>query len=303
MASFSNQAKTEIVAANQSKERSLAFFYGALLSARQLRADSLSMQTECEAFAQFFSNAARKYVPSLQFDTQYRSRKDKMPVWSFECTDAQPIAALLERFCIQPDMREVHLEFLKHDADYAAFAAGMFVMNGSVTDPNKDYHLEIPLPCESLGSMLGLLLGGINVAVKSVSRKGEFVVYLKQNEQISDTLTYFGAQNAAMELVYAQAYKNIRSQTNRRMNCDLANIEKTVAACAQQIEDIELIAEKIGLAELPANLQEVAAVRMENPEATLRDLGTMLHPPISRSGVHHRLQKIAEIAEKLRNPN
>ena len=300
MASFSNQAKTEIVASMTSKSRRFAFLYGALLSARQLHTESLAIQTECEAFAQFFVDEIKRICPQTELDTQYRSRKGKMPIWNFEINDSKSISSLLQTFQIDLDKREVSLSLVSNEADYPALAAGMFVMNGSVSDPNKDYHLEIPVPNEALSAMLCLLIGGINIAAKTIQRKGEFVVYLKQNEQISDLLTYFGAQNAVMELVYAQAYKNMVSQTNRRMNCDLANIEKSVAACEQQIADIELIQEKIGLANLPDALRTVAQARLDAPEATLRDLGNLLDPPISRSGVHHRLQKLADIAKTLR---
>lgn len=300
MASFSNQAKTEIVASMTSKSRRFAFLYGALLSARQLHAESIVVQTECEAFAQFFAEEIQKICSAVELDTQYRSRKGKMPVWNFECNDKGAISQILQKFQIDPNAREVSFSLLQNETDYPALAAGMFVMSGSVSDPNKDYHLEIPVPNESLSSMLCLLIGGINIAAKTVRRKGEFVVYLKQNEQISDLLTYFGAQNAVMELVYAQAYKNMVSQTNRRMNCDLANIEKSVAACEQQIADIELIRDRIGFDELPETLRAVAQARLDAPEATLRDLGALLDPPISRSGVHHRLQKLADIAKTLR---
>ncbi len=184
---------------------------------------------------------------------------------------------------------------------FSAFAAGIFVTNGSVASPDKDYHLEIVFPDASLCDLIGLLLANIGIEAKTITRKHDHVLYLKQNEKISDALTYFGAQNAALELIQAQVYKSFRSQTNRRTNCDLANIEKSLAAGEQQIADIRFLIEHIGLDELPENFRAVAVARLEAPEATLRDLGQMLNPPISRSGVHHRLRKLAEMAEELRN--
>ena len=130
-------------------------------------------------------------------------------------------------------------------------------------------------------------------------RKGDTILYLKQNEQICDALTFFGAPNASMSLVEQQIYKSFRSQTNRRMNCDLANIDKTIAAGAQQVQDIELIRRTIGLDALPETLQEIAVVRLQDPEASLTDLGAQCNPPLTRSGVHHRLHRISEIAKKL----
>lgn len=299
MASFSNQTKTEICGSINSKDRQFAFLYGALLSARQLRTDSIVIQTECEAFANLFQDALRKICPTALFDTEYRSREKRLPLWIFTLTDKIAISSLLRLFHITLSDRSIDFSLMK-ESGYASFAAGIFVTNGSVSDPSKDYHLEIVFPNESLGATMQLLLADKGIAAKLTTRKNDHILYLKQNEQISDALTFFGAQNAALELVEAQIYKSFRSQTNRRTNCDLANIEKTVAAGEQQLADIELIIERIGLDALPENLQAVARARLDAPEATLRDLGTMLTPPISRSGVHHRLQKLAEIAEELR---
>ena len=159
------------------------------------------------------------------------------------------------------------------------------------------------LPDASLADALRGRLTEIQPAIplKSTARKGDTLLYLKQNEQICDALTYLGAPNASMALAEQQIYKSFRSQTNRRMNCDLANIDKTIAAGTQQVQDIERIRDTIGLEQLPENLQEIAAARLRDPEASLSDLGAQCNPPLSRSGVHHRMQRISEIAKKL-NP-
>lgn len=300
VASFSNQTKTEICGEIHTKEQKFAFLYGALLSARQLHSNSIILQTECEAFANLFQSAVRTVCSKAVFDTEFRSREKKLPLWIFSCTDQTAIAALLDTFQIVLPNRTANLSLMKSTA-FSAFAAGIFVTNGSVASPDKDYHLEIVFPDASLCDLIGLLLANIGIEAKTITRKHDHVLYLKQNEKISDALTYFGAQNAALELIQAQVYKSFRSQTNRRTNCDLANIEKSLAAGEQQIADIRFLIEHIGLDELPENLRTVAVARLEAPEATLRDLGQMLNPPISRSGVHHRLRKLAEMAEELRN--
>ena len=169
-----------------------------------------------------------------------------------------------------------------------------------MTDPERRYHLELVLSDASVAAAFPEILAAEqpDIRFKSTVRKQDTVLYLKQNEQICDALTYFGAPNASMELAAQQVYKNVRSMTNRRTNCDLANIDKSVAAGEQQIADIELIQQKVGLGTLPAVLQEIAAARLADPEASLRELGAKLNPPLSRSGVNHRLQRISEIAAK-----
>lgn len=299
MASFSNQTKTEICGSIHAKDQQFAFLYGALLSARQLSTERIVIQTECEAFADLFQDVLRKVCPTALFDTEYRSREKRLPLWVFTLTDKIAISSLLRVFHITLSDRSTDFSLMK-ESGFPFFAAGIFVTNGSVSDPSKDYHMEIVFPDEKLCATMQLLLADKGIAAKTTTRKNDHILYLKQNEQISDALTFFGAQNAALELVEAQIYKSFRSQTNRRTNCDLANIEKTVAAGEQQTADILLIADRIGLDALPENLQAVAKIRLDAPEATLRDLGAMLTPPISRSGVHHRLQKLAEIAEELR---
>ncbi len=299
MVSFANKTKTEICGNVNTKSRQYAFLYGALLTARQLYTNRIVLQTECEAFANLLTAALHTVCPKALFDTEFRTRANRLPQWIFSCEDKSMIAAMLRTFQIDIAKRDADFSLLKPD-DYPFFLAGIFVTGGSVSDPSKDYHLEVALPTENLCSMVSLLLAEKGIAAKTTTRKQDFILYLKQNEQISDALTYFSAQNAALEFVEAQVYKSFRSQTNRRTNCDLANIEKTIAAGESQIADIQLIADTVGLADLPENLRTIAAIRLESPEATLRDLGAMLDPPISRSGVHHRLQKLAAIAEEIR---
>ena len=157
------------------------------------------------------------------------------------------------------------------------------------------------LPDAALAEALRERLAEIQpmIPLKATVRKGGTLLYLKQNEQICDALTYIGAPNASMALVEQQIYRSFRSQTNRRMNCDFANIDKTITAGTQQVQDIERIRDTIGLEQLPENLQEIAAARLRDPEASLSDLGAQCSPPLSRSGVHHRMQRISEIAKKL----
>ena len=138
------------------------------------------------------------------------------------------------------------------------------------------------------------------VDAKIVERKKHYVVYLKEGAQIVDMLNVMGAHVALMNLENVRILKEMRNSVNRKVNCETANISKTVNAAVRQVEDIQLIVEKQGMSSLPENLQEIARVRMENPDMPLKELGALLTPPIGKSGVNHRLRRIGEIADRLR---
>lgn len=304
MASFSNDTKTEICGAVRSPEERRAFLTGVLLAVRRFSADEIALQTECEAFAVLFPKLlkAAGTDPAL-LDTEYRQRSGKLPLWCYSLSGRKHVRALCEALQISPNRRTDALRTLEMNSRaQMLLAAGVFVMCGSITDPQRGYHLELALPDAVFGVAFQEMLSALEtpIPMKTTVRKNELLLYLKQNEQICDALVYFGAQNAAIEMINQQVVKDIRSQTNRRMNCDLANIDKTVAAGEQQIAEIALIEAELGLENLPEQLREIAVLRLEDPQASLRELGAMLNPPISRSGVHHRLQRISEIAAKLR---
>ena len=301
MASFSNQAKTEICGSIRKAADRRAFLTGVLLACRRMSRQELVLQTECEALAELFPALLQSTGAAVRYDTEYRGRSGKQPVWSL-LFDADGVAALTGAVHLDCADRCASLSGQKPDA-VRLLAAGCFVIGGSITDPERGYHMEIVIPDAEFGHALQELLHTLQpaFAFKQTARKGDCVLYLKQNEQICDALTYFGAQNASLALVEQQVFRSIRSQTNRRTNCDLANIDKTIAAGEQQVADILLIQRTIGLDALPETLQEIAAKRLADPEANLRDLGAQCSPPISRSGVHHRLQRISGIADRHRN--
>lgn len=301
MASFSNQTKQEICGSIRKPAERRAFLAGLLLGTRRFSADELVIQSECEALAGLFPQLIRTAAPEIRFDTEYRSRNGKLPVWCYSVHSAAEIRTLCSKLGIEPEDRAASVSNLPAPA-FAAALAGCFVICGSVTDPERRYHLEMAMSDAALAEAIRAKLDLLQPAIplKITVRKGDSVLYLKQNEQICDALTYFGAPNASMALAEQQIYKSFRSQTNRRMNCDLANIDKTIAAGAQQVADIELILQHAGLESLPETLQEIAAKRLSDPEASLSDLGSQCNPPLSRSGVHHRMQRISEIAKKYR---
>lgn len=180
-----------------------------------------------------------------------------------------------------------------------AFIRGAFMAAGSISDPNKSYHFEIVCRTMPQAEQLQKLMDGFEADAKIVERKDRYVLYLKEGSQIVDMLNVMEAYVALMQLENVRILKEMRNTVNRKVNCETANINKTVNAAVKQMEDIKKIREVIGFDHLPASLAEIAQVRLEHPEATLKELGTFLDPPVGKSGVNHRLRKLAEIAEDL----
>jgi len=180
------------------------------------------------------------------------------------------------------------------------FIRGAFLAAGSVSNPNKAYHFEIVVSQKKNGELLCEVMRSFNIDAKMIARKYHHVVYVKEGAQIVDLLNVMEAHVALMEFENVRILKEMRNTINRKVNCEAANINKTVKAATRQVEDILYIQEKVGLATLAEGLEEIALLRTTYPEASLKELGEMLSPPVGKSGVNHRLKKISEIAEGLR---
>lgn len=180
-----------------------------------------------------------------------------------------------------------------------AYIRGAFLAGGSISDPNKAYHFEIVCRTMEQAAQLRDTINSFSMDAKIVERKKHYVVYLKEGSQIVDILNVMEAHVALMELENVRILKEMRNSVNRQVNCETANISKTVNAAVKQLEDITFIRDHTGLDSLPDNLREIALLRLEHPEAPLKELGTYLNPPVGKSGVNHRLRKISEIAEEM----
>lgn len=181
-----------------------------------------------------------------------------------------------------------------------AFLRGAFMAAGSMSDPNKAYHFEIACRNEAQAVQMQEIINSFDSDAKIVERKGHQVVYLKEGSQIVDMLNVMEAYVSLMNLENIRILKEMRNSINRKVNCETANINKTVNAAVKQIQDIELIRDMRGLDSLPQNLREMALLRLEYPDAPLKELGSYLEPPVGKSGVNHRLRKLSAIAEELR---
>lgn len=180
-----------------------------------------------------------------------------------------------------------------------AFIRGAFMAAGSISDPNKSYHFEIVCRTQEQAGQLQKLIDSFDADAKIVERKERYVLYLKEGSQIVDMLNIMEAYVALMQLENVRILKEMRNSVNRKVNCETANIHKTVNAAVKQMEDIKKIQEVIGFDNIPVTLAEIAQARLDHPEATLKELGTYLDPPVGKSGVNHRLHKLAEMAENL----
>jgi len=181
-----------------------------------------------------------------------------------------------------------------------AYLRGAFVAAASICDPKKNYHLEFVFPSKDVALELLELLRDFDISAGIIVRKKNHVLYIKDGEAIAQILGLVGARKSFLDFENLRIFKAVSNDINRIVNCETANSAKTAKAYVSFQEDIEYIECIKGIAYLPAPLVEIARLKLENPDATLKELGELLNPPISKSGVNHRLRKISEIAEKLR---
>lgn len=194
----------------------------------------------------------------------------------------------------------LHLNFalLEEECCRASFLRGAFLAGGSVTDPQKRYHLELATSHVQAGREVEALLRDMGFEPKNVMRQGSFVTYFKSSEHIADLLTLIGAPGRALEIVSAKIEKEMRNTVNRRVNCDAANLDKTVMAAYEQVEAFTRLTESGAIGELPVKLQEVAVARLLQPELTLSELAATFDPPLTKSCLNHRIRKLMEIAKE-----
>ena len=181
------------------------------------------------------------------------------------------------------------------------FIRGAFLASGSISDPHKFYHFEIVCDNLSKAEQLRDIINSFEVDSKIIQRKKYFVVYIKEGTHIVDVLNIMEAHVSLMQLENVRILKEMRNSVNRQVNCETANLNKTVEASVKQIRDIEYIRDTIGLSALSQGLSDIAYTRLENPDMNLKDLGMLLSPTVGKSGVNHRLRKLSEMTENLRN--
>jgi len=198
-------------------------------------------------------------------------------------------------------IKKVPALVIREECCVRAFLRGVFICSGSVSEPKKSHHFEVSVSdekfCVELSGLFNRLL--LDIKPKMTVRKGHFVIYFKDGEQICDILCAVGAFGSMLEYENSRIEKDVNNTINRRVNFENANLDKTINAAVKQINDIMIIKEKIGLTSLPGHLADIARARLENPEMSLVEIGLAANPPVGKSGVNHRLKKIGEIADSL----
>lgn len=184
-----------------------------------------------------------------------------------------------------------------------AFLRGAFLGAGTISDPEKEYRFDIVCSSEEEAHFLKELLSAFEIQARIARRRGKYVLYLKEAEQISEVLNVIEAHHAMMKFENIRILKEMRGSVNRQVNCETANINKAVTAAMRQLSDIELIQNMIGLEKLDKNLESAARARIANPDATLEELGNNMIPALSKSAVNHRMRKLSQIAESLKKEN
>ena len=182
-----------------------------------------------------------------------------------------------------------------------SYLKGSFLAGGSIVAPEKSYQSEIAAVTKEEADKLCDILGALEIKANSVKHKDRYLVYIKEGDSISNLIGIMGASNALMKFENIRIVKNIRNSINREVNCDAANMAKTAKSSAKQVEDIKYIMSTVGLEFLTGGLREVAEIRLEYPDLSMKDLGTLFNPPLGKSGINHRFKKISELAEDIRS--
>lgn len=212
----------------------------------------------------------------------------------------QAVKILDEGGCMHRLSEEVNPLLIKNSCCRRAFLRGAFLCLGSMSNPRKGYHLEFVCEYEVQALQIQQAVCSFEIEAKIVRRKKYYVVYVKEGAGIVDLLNVMGAHLSLMLLENLRVEKEVRNSINRQVNCEAANITKTVNAANKQIEDILLLQKHYGLSNLPDALRQMAQVRLEHPESSLLELGGYLNPPVGKSGVNHRLRKLSEMADKIK---
>ncbi len=267
---------------------------------------ALKIQTENAAVAKkFFTLTKKTFNVKCEISIRKNIMQKNKRVYSVFVSDAPSAEKILNAGGLYDKsggrvVKRINPVVISSSCCVKSYIRGAFISGGSLSDPEKTYHLEFVNSDEDLSGQLLRLINSFPLSAKQITRKGHYVIYLKEGENIVDLLNIMGAHNSLMSLENLRIVKEMRNAVNRKVNCETSNLTKTVNAAVRQIQDIKFINEKKGLSYLTEQLEEVARIRLMHQDVSLKELGEMLTPAISKSGVNHRLRKICEIAENLR---
>ncbi len=303
--SFSSDTKKELCQSeNKRHGEMLAECYGMLLFSRYFSEKQIVLHTENAFVAtRFIQNVSNCFGVITEKSSVMTQRHGGGNIFTACVPLENDCRKIFRQFGYGEKQinRRINYAMLEDDICVSAFLRGAFLSCGSVNNPQKDYHLEFAIPYKNLCHDLVKVISTaerLMYTLKIVERKGIYVSYLKDSEQISDFLAFINAPVASMQIIETKILKEIRNNTNRKTNSEVANMKKTITASMKQQKAIEKIRDTKGLESLSDELRQVALLRLENPEMSLREIGERTVPPVSRSGVNHRMQKLMELAEE-----
>jgi DNA-binding protein WhiA len=297
--SFAFDLKTELCKLSLEQDCcKKAQLYGMLLFSRNFSNTHIVLQTE-HSRVQGLVGQLLEQLFNIKQQVKISLHSSEHTVYTLNITDESLAAQIFNGFGY--DLNTVTLRInrsnIENECCISAFLRGIFLVCGSVAPPEKNYHLEFVAPHYNLCKDLSVFLKEQDLNPKSIKRKGNYVIYFKESEQIEDILTIMGAVRQSLEIMNIKIYKGIRNNANRVTNCETANIDKMVSAASQQLEAIKKIIATYGIEYFTDDLKEIAVLRLNNPEMSLRELSEALK--ISRSGANHRLKRIIDMAGKI----
>ncbi len=295
--SFSSEVKTELLLQENAPCCEHAFNYGIVLLGRAFSVNELSLLTENEAVANAYCNALTYFSEERVSPTLTNGGKYKVV---FDNTKA--INRIFEKLGISENTNKKRINFanFQNPCCFAAFIRGAFLSAGTVTDPEKEYHLEFSVSAKGLADDIVKIFDEYDQRPKITQRSGAYTVYFKSSGDIEDLLAIMGATEKSLQYMGAKVYKDIRNTVNRKVNFERANIQRTIAAATKQYEAIAFIKEKIGFDALPPELKEIAELRYNDRELSNSEIASMLTESITVSGVNHRFKRLIKIAEDLK---
>ena len=239
----------------------------------------------------YFTLLKKTFKISVDISTRKNPYLKKSNVYSVEISDTEDAVRVLKAIN--------HGTVLQKSCCKRAYLRGCFLASGSISAPEKFYHLEITCAAKNQAEKIRSLFQSFEIDAKIVIRKKQYVAYIKEGAQIVEALAVMEANISLMKLENIRIVKEMRNSVNRQVNCEAANLNKTITAAVKQVQDIEYIERTAGFGSLTPALRQMAEIRLEYPEASLAELGSMLDPPVGKSGVNHRLRKLCEIAKEL----
>lgn len=298
--SFSQDVKNEIVQKKITRECcALAASYGIACFGRYFDSKGLVLHTELLGVAQY---AKRLFGICGVHGAIITKERPSGPLYEFKVNDPQEVDKMLKLFHCEEEQVSRHIDprLIRCGHCFSAFVASAFLCCGTMTDPSKEYNLEFLCPHYNLAKDLEGILAEHEFTPRRTVRKGVNVIYVKASEQVADLLTFMGAGGAAMQIMDHKMFKELRNKTNRLNNCEMANIDKVVTANVAARRAIEYLQEKGDFDALPAPLRQAAQLRLDWPDLSLAQLVQKSPEPISKSGLSHRLKKLEQLADELR---